>query len=175
MTMRAIAERAGVALDTVYEVTGKKPLLARLLVETAISNSDQAVPAEQREYVKRIKATPDARTKLAMYAAAVVEIHGRLAPLMRALEGAAARHPELGELRREISDRRARNMRLLAAELVATGATRRELDLERIADVLWALATPELYLMLVEQRGWSPRDVEGWLSDSWVRTLLEQT
>ena len=47
--MTAIADQAGVALDTVYAAVGRKPELARLLVETAISGTDQAVPAEQRD------------------------------------------------------------------------------------------------------------------------------
>src|SRR3981081_3235314 len=48
--MAAIAERAGVALDTVYASVGRKPQLARLLIETAISGSGQAAPAEDRAY-----------------------------------------------------------------------------------------------------------------------------
>jgi len=69
--MAAIAERAGVALDTVYASVGRKPALARLLIETAISGTDQAVPAEQRDYVRAVRAAPDAETKIAIYAAAI--------------------------------------------------------------------------------------------------------
>jgi AcrR family transcriptional regulator len=42
--MTAIADRAGVALDTVYASVGRKPQLARLLIETAISGTDQVIP-----------------------------------------------------------------------------------------------------------------------------------
>jgi len=38
-TMAAIAAQAGVALDTVYASVGRKPDLARLLIETAISGT----------------------------------------------------------------------------------------------------------------------------------------
>src|SRR5438445_10060814 len=65
--MTAIAERAGVALDTVYASVGRKPELARLLIETAISGTDQAIPAEQRDYVRAVQAAPDAETKIALY------------------------------------------------------------------------------------------------------------
>src|SRR5450432_2463834 len=57
-TMPAIAEAAGVALDTVYAVVGKKPALFRLLVETAISGQDETIPAERRDYVRAIRAEP---------------------------------------------------------------------------------------------------------------------
>jgi AcrR family transcriptional regulator len=172
MTMQEIADRAGVALDTVYEAVGKKPELARLLVETAISRSDRAVPAEEREYVQRVRAATDAREKLEIYARAVIEIHGRLAPLVRAVQAAAPRHPELGRMWKEINDRRASNMRLFAANLIETGQTRPELDRDRIADTLWVLAGADLYLPLVEQRGWSPAQVAAWLADAWIRMLL---
>src|SRR5215469_671645 len=69
--MTAIADRAGVALDTVYASVGRKPELARLLIETAISGTDEAIPAGQRDYVKAVRAAPDAETKIAIFAAAV--------------------------------------------------------------------------------------------------------
>src|SRR3954465_6522480 len=70
-SMQEVAVRAKVAIDTVYAAVGRKPQLVRLLVETAISNTHQAVPAEQRAYVQRVEAAATARDKLAIYAAAV--------------------------------------------------------------------------------------------------------
>src|SRR6266568_5055906 len=69
--MTAIAEQAGVALDTVYASVGRKPELARLLIETAISGSSQAVPAGESGYVQAIRAAPDAETKIVIYASAM--------------------------------------------------------------------------------------------------------
>ena len=54
--LEAIAKRAGVALDTVYATVGRKPTLFRLLVEGAISGTAQPIPAEQRDYVRAIRA-----------------------------------------------------------------------------------------------------------------------
>jgi hypothetical protein len=36
----------------------------------------------------------------------------------------------------------------------------------------WATNAPELYLLLVRERGWSPERVEAWLADAWRRLLL---
>ena len=49
-TIAQIAASAGVAVDTVYASVGTKPVLMRLLIETAISGIDNAVPAEQRDW-----------------------------------------------------------------------------------------------------------------------------
>ena len=173
-TMPAIAQAAGVSLDTVYATVGKKPALFRLLIEMAISGADGEVPAEEREYVRAIRAEADAPGKLRIYAAALCSIQERLAPLFRVLQGAAALDPELAALWQSISQRRAKNMRLFAADLAATGRVRADLSVAKAADVIWTMNSPEFYLLLVEERGWLPKEFEDWLVDAWMRLLLER-
>jgi AcrR family transcriptional regulator len=169
-SMAAIAERASVALDTVYASVGRKPELARLLIETAISGRAHAIPADERDYVQAIRAAPDAKTKIEIYAAAMPLIAGRLAPLLGIIQQAAATEPELTSLWREISERRAVNMRRFAADLAAADALR--VDLSEAADIIWATNAPELYQLLVGQRGWTPERYERFLADTWRRLLL---
>lgn len=171
-TMPEIARAAGIAVDTVYATVGRKPALFRLLVEMAISGSDRAVPAARRDYVRAIRQEADAAKKLRLYAAALRRIQPRLAPLFRVLQGAAPLDPELAALWQSISERRARNMRLLARDLAATGRLRSDLSVGRAADIIWSMNSPEFYLLLVEQRGWSPSAFERWLGDAWIRLLL---
>jgi AcrR family transcriptional regulator len=171
-TMKDIAEAAGVALDTVYATVGPKPVLFRLLVETAISGTQEPVPALERDYVRAIRAEPDPARKLTLYAQAVSRIQQRLAPLVQVLQQAAAGDVELRALWQEISERRAANMGLLAGELAATGALRPGLTVAEAADVLWSMNSPELYLLLVGQRGWDPDHYQQWLADAWQRLLL---
>ena len=66
--MAAIAEAAGVSIETIYLSIGGKPSLVRYLVETALSGTDQPVPALEREGVKEIRAEPDAGRKLQLFA-----------------------------------------------------------------------------------------------------------
>ena len=172
--MQAIAQVAGIALDTVYASVGKKPALFALLVESAISGADVAIPAEERAYVRAIKAEPDAGRKLAIYAEALRTIQERLAPLFRVLQGAATTDARLAELWNGIAERRARNMKLLAKDLAETGRLRPDLSIDMVADVLWTMNSPEYYLLLVEGRGWQPLKFEEWLKDAWCRLLLEE-
>ena len=172
-TMPAIAQAAGVALDTVYATVGKKPALFRLLIEMAISGTNSEVPAEQREYVRAIRAETDPAMKLRIYAAALRSIQQRLAPFFRVLQGAAPLDSDLAALWKNISERRAKNMRLLAADLAATGPLRPHLSITRAADIIWSMNSPEFYLLLVEQRGWSPKEFEDWLVAAWIRLLLK--
>ena len=168
--MTAIAERAGVALDTVYASVGRKPELARLLIETAISGSSQAVPAEDRDYVRAVQAAPDAETKIAIYASAMRLIAGRLAPVLGIVQQAAPAEPELAALWREIAERRAANMRRFVADLAAVATLR--VDPGEAADIVWATNAPELYQLLAGERGWSPERYERFLADTWRRLLL---
>jgi len=168
--MTAIADRAGVALDTVYASAGRKPQLARLLVETASSGSSQAVPAGERDYVRAIRAAPDAETKIATYASAMRMIAGRLAPVLVILQQAAPAEPELAALWHEIAERRAANMHLFVTDLAAVATLR--VDPGEAADIVWATNAPELYQLLVGQRGWTPEHYEHFLADTWRRLLL---
>ncbi len=168
--MTAIAARAGVALDTVYASVGRKPQLARLLVETAISGTTGAVPAGERDYVQEIQAAPDAETKIAVYASAMRAIAGRLAPVLGILQQAAPAEPELAAMWDEIAERRAANMRRFAADLAAVSTLR--MDPDEAADIIWATNAPELYQLLTVQRGWGPERYERFLADTWRRLLL---
>jgi AcrR family transcriptional regulator len=168
----AIAARAGVAVDTVYAAAGRKPAILRELVETSLSGTDTAVPAEQRDYVREIREAATAREKIVRYAAAVAEIQARLAPVHRALAEASVGDPELAELRTEISQRRARNMRLFAADLRATGELRPDLTDDEVADVVWTMNAPEFSALLLGERGWTTSRFETFLADAWTRLLL---
>ncbi len=171
-TVAAIAERAEVAVDTVYAAVGRKPAVLRELVETAISGIDRAVPAEQRDYVLAIRAAPTARGKIRAYAVALAQMGPRTAPVFQALRDAAARDPDCAALHREITERRAANMRVFAADLRSTGELRTDLSDEEVADIVWSMNATEYYLLLVEQRGWTPERFGAHLFDAWCRILL---
>jgi AcrR family transcriptional regulator len=168
----AIAERAGVAVDTVYAAAGRKPALLRELVETAISGTEVAVPALERDYVARVRAAVTAREKLEIYAGAVSEIGVRMAPVHRALTEAAVSDSDCAALRDEIDARRAANMRLLAADLRATGELRADLTDDDVADIVWSMNSAEYRALLVGGRGWSAERFGSWLADAWTRLLL---
>ena len=169
-TMTAIADEAGVALDTVYELVGRKPDLFRLLIETAISGGDQAVPADDRDYVHRIHAETTAAGKLRIYAEALPAIMSRLAPLVIVVAAAASAEPAIADLWHDIAERRATNMRRFASELADTGQL--AIPVEEAADIIWATNSPELYTLLVHQRRWTAERYGRWLSESWQLMLL---
>lgn len=171
-TIAAVAGRAGVHVDTVYQLVGRKPVLLRELIEQAISGTSGAVTAEDRDYVRAIRGEPDPARKLDIYAGAMRHIQTRMAPLLLALRDASNTEPEAATVWREISDRRAANMRRLAEELAAAGGLRPGLSVDEAADVIWATNSSEVYVLLTSERGWTPDRYERWLADTWRRLLL---
>ena len=171
-TIAAIAAKAGVNTDSVYALVGRKPMVLRELIEQAISGTDHAVAAEERERIKAVVAEPDPAKKLALYARVVCEAQQRLAPLFLALRDAASTEPEAQQVWQEISDRRAANMRKLARELRNAGGLRDGVSIDKAADVIWAMNSSELFVLLTIERGWPLKRFERWLADSWCRLLL---
>src|SRR5690606_12491382 len=110
-TVAGIARGAGVHVDTLYALVGRKPALVAGLVQRARSGLAPAGPAVERPYVAAIRAATDPREKLAIYAGATREMLERLAPLFVALRDAAGTDVGARELWRRFSDRRAENMR----------------------------------------------------------------
>ena len=171
-TVAEIADRARVSADTVYATVGRKPALLRELVETAISGSEQAVPAEQRDYVARIRAATSAREKITIYAQAITGIQQRMAPVFLALRDAASTDQECASLWAEIATRRATNMRTFAADVRTTGELRTDLSDDQVADIIWSMNAAEYWVLLVRERAWTPAQFEAWLTDAWTRLLL---
>ncbi|HEX3393356.1 MAG TPA: TetR/AcrR family transcriptional regulator [Acidimicrobiales bacterium] len=171
-TIATVATRAGVHIDTVYALVGRKPVLLRELIEQAISGTDHAVVSEERDYVQAIRAASDPVRKLTIYAAATRRIQARMAPLLLALRDASATEADAKQVWGEISDRRAANMRLLAQDLQDAGGLRADLSIDEAADVIWATNSSELYVLLTVDRGWPPDRYERWLADAWCRLLL---
>jgi AcrR family transcriptional regulator len=171
-TIAEIAERAQVSPDTIYAAVGRKPALLRELVETAISGTDRAVPADERDYVARIGAAATAIDKLTIYADAITAIQQRMAPVFLALRVAAATDADCAALWTEIAQRRAANMRRFATDLRGTGELREDLSDDQVADIIWSMNAAEYWDLLVQQRGWTPDQFARWLADAWTRLLL---
>ena len=172
-TMTAIAEAADVSVETIYLSVGQKAALVRQLVETALSGTDEAIPALERDVVKEVRAEPDQRRRLRMFARLICQVQERLAPIWRIATEAAPGDAELMSLAQELNERHAGNMRLFVDHLAVAGGLRRGLAPEVAADVVWAMNAPEFYSLLVRGRGWSGDKLEEWLAETWARLLLD--
>ena len=170
-SVAAIAQRAGVSVDTVYATVGRKPRLVLTVVDMVLAGSSRPKPAEERDYVQAIRAAPDAAQKIRTYADALGRLLPTVAPLLLALRDAGQSDPECRAAYKHVSERRAANMLLFAADLRATGELREDLDDQDVADLVWSTNSPEWFAAWTS-RGHDPASYADTLTDLWTRTLL---
>ena len=141
------------------------------VIDTVLGGGDEPVPAEQRDYVRAVRAEPTARGRIEIYAAAVARLVPRTATLQEALRKAGETDADCAQTWHRLVNRRAANMRLFAADLRSTGELRDDLTDQEVADLVWSTNAAE-YWLLLDQRGWTPARYEALLVDVWSRTLL---
>jgi AcrR family transcriptional regulator len=169
-TIDAIAQRAGVGRATVFtSVPGGKPQLLKEARDQAIAGDDELVPIPQRSWFIDAMAQTDPRELLRRQAANYRRIADRAARLERALATGAATDPALADLYAEAGRQRHFGTSFVAARLGELGALA---DPETAPDTIYALAAPDVYLLLVDDRGWAPDRYETWLATQLIRGLL---
>ncbi|CAI9407789.1 TetR/AcrR family transcriptional regulator [Nocardioides sp. T2.26MG-1] len=166
-----VARRAGISVDTVYASVGRKPQLLLAVHDMVLGSADEPVPAEERDYVRRIRAAPTAQEKIRQYAEALAGLLPQVVPLDLALREAGTRESECLKVRESIGRRRRANMRLFAADLRATGRLRPDLTDEQVADLVWSMNSPD-YFRLLADAGYTPEQYAELVADVWTRTLL---
>jgi len=171
--MQAVADSASVSIETIYLSIGGKASLVRYLIETALSGTDEPVPAQRREGVAEIRAEPDPRHKLRLFAAMVRPMLERLAPIWQVAMEAAPSDSELNSLVAELKHRHVGSMRLVVEDLAEAGCLRPGISKDIARDVVWAMNSPEFYRLFVVGRGWTGEMFESWIADAWVRLLLD--
>jgi AcrR family transcriptional regulator len=173
-TLAAIAQAAGVVVETVYRGFGSKAELFKAVVRAAVAGgaARAAVPAEQRPAIQAVIAETDPHRQFELYAATQPGIHARAGPLLRVLIGAAAADAELAQVWTQLEDERLAGMGRFAQLLGDRGVLRPGLSVNDARDLLWTLNSMAVYDMLVVQRGWSPQRYRDWLAATLAQALL---
>ena len=173
-TLAAIAQAAGVVVETIYRAYGSKAELFKTVVRAAVAGgaARAQVPPEQRPAIQAVIAETDPHRQLALYAATQPGIHARAGPLLRVLIGAAATDPELAELWTQIEDERLAGMGRFAQLLADRGVLRAGLSVQEARDLLWTLNALTVHDLLVLRCGWSPERYRDWLAGALARELL---
>jgi AcrR family transcriptional regulator len=170
--MQAIAEEAGVAVQTLYFTFGTKRALLSEIFDVAIAGDEEPVATLDRPHVQALLDDPDPVAQLRAQAQITRVVYGRLAPALEVVRGAATADPDLAELWETSIKQRATVMERLIGALAAKAPLRDGIDQATAIDIGLALQGPELYEFLVGRRGWSPAKYEHWLADALIGQLL---
>jgi AcrR family transcriptional regulator len=171
-TIEQIATAAGVARPTVFTAVGNKRQIIKLVRDFALAGDEEPVPIPQREWMRRVLDNPDQRQALAFYVENLKAMYGRAAAIELAIEAAADADPEIRDLYSVSLAQRRRGCGLIVKALADKRPLRNGLNVERATDILFALASPALYRLLVHVRKWPPDRYQRWLVDVLVSELL---
>lgn len=164
-TLQAVADRGQVAVQTIYFTFGNKRSLLKEVVDTTIAGDDEPVATMDRPWFREAVAAPTARTQLRRHVRGTKQVIGRVAPVMEVFRAAAAIEPDIADMW-EDPDPRFTVQSAAAKALVGKPDTRPGISARQAADVLYGLLSPELYLVFVRQRGWTPEKWERWVYDA---------
>jgi AcrR family transcriptional regulator len=174
-TIEAISTHADVPSATVYRLFSSKHGILKALLDVSIAGDDAAVPVSDRPAVQSLLADPDPRRKLAAFVGVAAQVNARTSAIYRILVSAAASDPEAAGLLDELTHQRQDGQGRVARSLSRAGALRSGVRERDAGDIIHALASPEVYGLLVVDRKWNLERYERWLTDILADQLLGGT
>ena len=171
-SINAIAAAAGVAVQTVYATMRTKRDILETVIQLTVRGEEDEVSLAESASWREMEAEAAPRQKLAKFVRIHREICEREAGLFVVLEMAAAVDAEIEPLLRDKERYRYEDQRRVARSLGRQGELRAGVSIRKAADIIWALASERVYLALVQERGWSVKQYEAWLTDQLVGGLL---
>ena len=169
-TMAFVAERAGVAVQTVYFVFHTKAeLMSRSYDFAVMGEGEPRIPQKQRWY-QEMAAEPDLTSALRLLIAGTSEIVRRVTPLYVVARASADADPEIARVQAFHENWRADGYREMLELLVQKAPLRVGLSVERANHLLLFFAGPDAYHALVDVYGWTHAEWIDWA----VLTVAEQ-
>ena len=174
-TAEAIATEAGVALQTVYAIfKNKRKILVSLMNVSSPTGNEDHVPVTERSGPQAVAREPDQRRQLQMFAEIVAYNLDQVAVISKILVEAARTEVEIDRILQKLNKQRLEHMTLAVQQIAAHGPFRENMDESSATDTVWTLTSPEVFLLLTRDRGWSKEQYAQWLGNILIRTLLPE-
>jgi AcrR family transcriptional regulator len=173
-TMAAIAAEAGVALKTVYLAFETKSGVLRALWNLRLRAGRDEVPIAQQEWYREVLEEPDPEHQLRLNARNSRAAKLRIATVLEVIHTAAPLDSDIAALWSRIQSDYHANQRAILESLAEKGALRPGLEVDRATDILWTINHPNLWHLLVGERGWTPEQYEHWTADLACSQLLSE-
>ena len=171
-TMDDIAAEAGVALKTVYSAFTTKSGLLRAVWDLLLKGDSDEAPVAQRQWYMAVLDERDPERQLRLLAHHACVVKSRIGLLLRVIRSASVVDPDGADLWRLIQTDFYANQRAIIDTLHERGGLRAGLGPVEATDILWSLNHPDVWLLLVGERGWTPAAFESWFADTLCQQLL---
>lgn len=171
-TIDAISDRSDTPQATIYRLFSSKLGILKALIDISVAGDDKNLAMLDRPRVRAVVSDGDPTKQLVAFAALVGEVMARVGPVHRIVADAARSDEDAASLLADIGRQRHKGQRRIARTLTHSGALRPGLQERYAADIIHALASPELYGLLVLDRGWSDHRYQDWLRSILIEQLL---
>jgi AcrR family transcriptional regulator len=171
-TMAEIASAAGVALKTVYLAFETKSGVLRALWNLQLRGDDDDAPVADRAWYQEVLDEPSPERKLRLNARNSRVVKLRIAGVLDVIRHAAQVDGDSAALWERIQDEFYANQRAIVDSVAKAGGLRDGLEAVEATDILWTLNHPDVWQLLVGQRGWSAERYEQWFADTACEQLL---
>jgi AcrR family transcriptional regulator len=173
-TMAAIAGEAGVALKTVYLAFETKSGVLRALWNHRLRAGRDEVPIAQQNWYREVLEESDPERQLRLNARNSRAAKLRIGTVLEVIHTAAPLDSDIAVLWNRIQGDYHANQRVIVESLDEKEALKSGLDVDRATDILWSVNHPNMWHLLVGERGWTPEQYEQWTSDLACSQLLRR-
>jgi len=171
-TIDSIAQAAAVSSETVYAIFGNKRNILTSLIDITVGGDNRPIPLLQRAGPQAVLQENDPQRLLRLFAQDISGILERVAPIMEIIRAAAKTEPEIADLLKNLLNQRFQNLASVIKHLETLGSLREGIDELQATESIWVITSPEVYSLLLTDRGWTNGRYVDWLSDTLVRILL---
>ena len=170
-SLKAIAQRAGVSVETV-QLNGPKSELLLAAYEQLFIGEEGRRSLLGRESVQPLLEMTDPPTMIAGMVDFLASANAQSAALAAAFEAAALSDPTIDEVLKGLGERARADARSATRLVADRGGVTSGRPLDEVADELWFLMRPPHYLTLIRQAGWTFEQYHAWLTRSATALLL---
>lgn len=167
VTINKLAKAADVSMPTIYAIFKSKRGVLQSLIDEALPAEQFAALVDESMHENSPEKCLKATAKLAR------QMYDAEKELMGFMRGASVIAPEIKKLEQEREKRRYERQGEYVTKLMKLKALAKGLTLQKARDILWTLSGRDLYRMFVVDRGWTSDEYENYLSQLFIKTLLD--
>jgi AcrR family transcriptional regulator len=165
-TLQEIADQAGVSVQTIYFSFGNKGSVLKELVDVTIAGDDEPIATLDRPWFRESVELPTAAEQLKAHVHGTRRVLDRVSAITEVVRTAVLTDPGLAERWQYDTDPRHTVQTVAAKALASKPDIDPHLSVEQIADRLFGLLSPDLYLLMIRDRRWAPDEWEHWIYDT---------